>query len=440
VLHDAPLATRLLFRRIGAVALVLGIVGVALLMFVFTGTARPWHLAVACVLGGAGVVLLRVPGRAGPVRVEGVDRPVLLFSGIFATFGTLGVLFLMVFFNPERPAPPQAGLLAAAISGLIACGWAASFTYRAWWLIPIVIVFQVFAPARLFELSARFGLLHDFLGQTPQQRMGLLGFQALACVVIGYVLIVKYVREIERTGTRARVELEVARKVHETLVPPVDLRTPGLIVHARSEASSEMGGDLVDAVASPAHTDVFLADVSGHGVGAGIVMGMVKSAIRARLRTGAPLEELLADLNAVLTDLTAPHMFATFAAIRLSRGSAQFALAGHLPIYLRRANGEVIELANDSLPLGLESGERFGIGSVVTAPGDTFVVFTDGLVEVQNRDGRDLGLAPLREVIARQGGSSPDALREALLARARGHGPQTDDQSVLVVRVVEPGA
>lgn len=417
--------------------MVLGIVGVALMMFVFTGVARPWHLALACGLGGVGVILLRVPGRSPPMRVEGVDKPFLLFSGIFATFGTLGVLFLMVFFSAQSPAPPQAGLLALAVSGLIACGWAASFTYRLWWLIPITVLFQVFGPARIFDGAAALGLLRDFVELAPRQKMGVLGFQALACVVVGYVLIVKYVRELERTSTRARVELEVARKVHETLVPPVDLRGPGLIVHARSEASSEMGGDLVDAVASPAHTDVFLADVSGHGVGAGIVMGMVKSAIRARLRAGAPLDELLADLNAVLTDLTAPHMFATFAVLRVAPGSAQFALAGHLPIYLRRVSGEVVELPNDALPLGLVRDERYRIGSVSTAPGDTFVVFTDGLVEVQNKDGRELGLAPLREVIAREGGASPEALRQSLIALARSHGPQADDQSVLVVRIVE---
>ncbi len=79
-----------------------------------------------------------------------------------------------------------------------------------------------------------------------------------------------------------------------------------------------MGGDIIDAVCGDHTVDVYLADVSGHGVGAGIVMSMVKGAIRMRLRAGGSLPALAADLNAVLTELTRDDMFATFAAVRAS--------------------------------------------------------------------------------------------------------------------------
>jgi len=183
--------------------------------------------------------------------------------------------------------------------------------------------------------------------------------------------------------------------------------------------------------------DVFLADVSGHGVGAGIVMGMVKSSIRTLIRAGPALESLVTDLNAVLSELTTPEMFATFACIRIRPGgAAEYALAGHLPIlHLVAATGDVRELPNDNLPLGIEAGERFVSGNVRLEAGDTLAVFTDGLVEVMNAEGRQLGMPALRDAFVRESRRELPALYAALMGAARSHGKQSDDQSVVLVRV-----
>jgi hypothetical protein len=75
-----------------------------------------------------------------------------------------------------------------------------------------------------------------------------------------------------------------------------------------------MGGDLIDVVVHEGRLDILLGDVSGHGLGAGVVMAMLKSCVRTRLLHDASLEEVVADANRVLADLTESNMFATFAA------------------------------------------------------------------------------------------------------------------------------
>ena len=70
---------------------------------------------------------------------------------------------------------------------------------------------------------------------------------------------------------------------------------------------------MLDVVEEGGRTDVFVADVSGHGVRAGVVMGMVKSAIRTRLRAGGAVDEVLRDVNEVIYELTSPELFVTAA-------------------------------------------------------------------------------------------------------------------------------
>ncbi len=77
--------------------------------------------------------------------------------------------------------------------------------------------------------------------------------------------------------------MRLARQIHETLVPPIDYEDERIEVFGLSRASAAMGGDLVDLVHRDGSLDVYLADVSGHGVRAGVVMGMLKAAIRMRL-------------------------------------------------------------------------------------------------------------------------------------------------------------
>lgn len=358
----------------------------------------------------------------------------MLYVAIFLIFAPIGLLVALV--QPEAWGW-GAGLVSAAFAGLNAILWANAITNRRWWLLAVAVVLPFIAPWVYFAPMSALGVYRLGVEYSEGWRRVILAVQAVVFLSFGFTVLVAYIRRSEAVSARARAELELAGRMHDSIVP--EINRPGVLAHVIgvSVASSEMGGDLIDLVEHPSGVlDMVVADVSGHGVGAGLVMGMVKGAVRTRLLAGGELSDLAGDVNRVLSALTRAETFVTAAFLRLSPDrTLTFTLAGHLPIYLRRADGIVDTLDNESLPLGVTPDETFADRKVGLRAGDTIVVFTDGLMEVQNARGEQLGLATLRDVIAAHGGGSPASLREALFKAARDHGVPTDDQSMLVVRI-----
>lgn len=357
----------------------------------------------------------------------------LILCGVFFTFFPMGLIGMMV---PDQPGSWRGILTIAVFCGLIAVGWASAFVLQRRRLLAIVIPLQYVIPRYLFRWIGSHGWFAGSTGLRPGDTRIILMIAAISSMVVGYVMAMRVSRRLERAAERSRAELDIASSIHKSLVPDIALDRPGLEILGTSRPSSEMGGDLIDASIAGDRTDIILADVSGHGVGAGIVMGMLKSSARTLLRSSPSVQQLLTDLNVVLSDLTKPNMFATMAIVRLSPGGAfEFGLAGHLPIFhFRAASADVIDHPNQSLPLGIEPDERFEIGGATLARGDTLLLITDGLMEVQDAAGREFGLAALRELFRKNATRPLAEVRDAILAAASAHGKQVDDQSLVLIR------
>lgn len=239
-----------------------------------------------------------------------------------------------------------------------------------------------------------------------------------------------------KTTLHRLAALEMARRVHDTLMAPVGVTVNGIEALGRTHPLLDLGGDLVDAVDRNEVTDLFLGDVSGHGLGAGIVMAMVKSAIRMGLRRGAPLSELLGDLNDVLTDTTGPSMYATLACLRIDRaGRVECALAGHHHIaHYRAATGEVRRLSRRGLPIGLFEEVTYESSMVDLEPNDLLAVYTDGLNETADQLDVELGHTAIEQTLIAHATSPLEAIHEAVFTLVEGHGPQADDRTLLLVR------
>jgi hypothetical protein len=242
---------------------------------------------------------------------------------------------------------------------------------------------------------------------------------------------------------RVRTELELAEKLQQTLAPPLAARNRGYEIQGRSAPSSQMGGDLLDAVDDGGGMACYIGDVAGHGIQAGVFMGMVKSAVRTALLRPGSLEGLLADLNRVLFEVKAGSAtYVTFACVRcLDDGpdsrKVEYALAGNGPILHYHAGSKTTsQLAMEQFPLGLFAHATFQSGIAKVEPGDILALLTDGLPEVEDAGGEQFGLDRIAEIVARNASGTLADVIDKLFAVIRRHGQQTDDETLVLVRVL----
>lgn len=266
----------------------------------------------------------------------------------------------------------------------------------------------------------------------------------LSCI-LSYSFFLAYIRREGRESSLIESKLELAHGIQKTLVPLVHLRTAAFEIYGESLPSEKVGGDLVDAILLPGGDAVtYLADIAGHGLPAGILMGMLKTAVRtALLDAGEPeqtMPVLLDRLNTVLPQVKEPQMYATFTGFRLAvDGSVFYALAASPPIlHWHAAGGDLSDLQEQELPLGLlpvSGADGHFVGrTLIALPGDLLVVATDGILEVCRKDKEEFGVARLQAAIEANAQKTPRELAAAILGAARQFGVQADDQTILIVR------
>ena len=265
----------------------------------------------------------------------------------------------------------------------------------------------------------------------------------MTLVITSYIFFVAYMRSEGKETFRLANELALAHGIQKTLVPPVSLRAACFEVYGISYPSEQVGGDLVDALfLSNGDAVAYLADISGHGLQAGILMGMLKTAMRTALLDAGEREPsrtlpvLLDRINTVLPAVKEPQMYATFTGFRLGAdGSVYFALAASPPFLQWHASAQTMSGKEEAqFPLGLLPVSSFDGYTLETAPGDLLVVATDGILEVANKRNEEFGVERLKDVIAANSEDALPVLAEKMLASARRFGAQFDDQTILIVR------
>jgi serine phosphatase RsbU (regulator of sigma subunit) len=305
-----------------------------------------------------------------------------------------------------------------------------SLPLRIWRLAAVLAVHIAF----LITVSRVFPLLPN----TPPGRLTLDGIGILVTAMAGYTMFLYFINSTAARYLQAHAEIAVAREIHRVLVPAVDRRIGPYEFLGRSDASGDVGGDLVDVVDDEGRWLAYVADVSGHGVGPGVVMGLCKSAIRMRARGAGGIGPLLEDVHAVLMPLKPPATFVTVACVRGGVDDRlECAVAGHLPV-LRVRNGTVEEVTEPQLALGMFAETAFGSTTVDAQPGDLFALLTDGIVEVFDDETRELGLDWAKQVLASDHDRPLAAIADRLFGSARAHGPQLDDQTLLLIRRAQP--
>jgi serine phosphatase RsbU (regulator of sigma subunit) len=361
----------------------------------------------------------------------------LILAAAFATFAGIG--FLTDILSIGRNPLPIAFVI-AGLSGAFAVFWALTIIRSAKFL-PLAVALYLF----MFWLNENYetrGLSFDPAGLAAVVvRVKIDAAAVIIAVSVGYALFIVFIAVEGRRYMRAHTEVALAQDIHRHLVPSIDRTVGRFECFGMSLPSSEVGGDLVDVVEAGERWVAYVADVSGHGVASGTLMGMFKSAVRTRLAADASLDVMLTDVNRVLTGLRKPGMFVTCAFLTGDEGRAdrlRFAVAGHPPILHRRdGSGAVEELSMPQLPMALLDQEPAFVSATVHVDcGDVLALVSDGLMEVFDRHDEGYGLDRLKITLAAHAMRPLQDLFDAIVADVRRHGTQLDDQSLLLVRVL----
>lgn len=197
-------------------------------------------------------------------------------------------------------------------------------------------------------------------------------------------------------------EVEVASQIQKTLLPRRLPDVPGLELDAFYRAASTVGGDLYDVFQiGPERHCLTVADVSGKGVPASLVMSMLRTVIQIQAVKAVSSKETLIKVNNYLKENIPPGMFITVLLVVYdsSSGSINLVSAGHNPMLLYKATAQSVDKINPAgMPLGMPSTlgpsfeERLEQVSVVLEEGDAFLIFTDGVTEATDRAGQHYGL------------------------------------------------
>ena len=264
----------------------------------------------------------------------------------------------------------------------------------------------------------------------------------LVGIMGSYVSLVSFIREQATSALRIQNELDLAHGIQRTLVPPLDLNIDGYQLHGVSLPSDKVGGDLVDVVEVSDGIVAYVADVAGHGLQAGILMGMIKTAARTILLEEfhdpvRMLQTFCERLNRVLPGVKEAHMYATLAVLHLGRnGEVHYALAGH-PAILQYDAGRsaVSQLGCEQFPVGLLPVGTFITQQTRLAAGDMLIVSTDGILEACNTSEEEFGSDRLAGLVQQfSGAPSLGTLSREVTVSVQAFGKQMDDQTLLLIR------
>lgn len=376
--------------------------------------------------------------RHNPLKQVPLRSAVLFLAGVFFLFSSIG--FISDILSMGRQ-PGVRLTLMVLLSGGVAILYAlAGFRLRGrLWMAMVPILAAQLLLSNLIANHYPSGAAPKVMGRVEiaatEDRLEIDGLSIIAVMVTAYVCFVYFFITEGRRHFRVQAEMDLAAEIHKGLVPVIQARIGGFEFYGRSQPSGEVGGDLIDVVEGEHGWVAYIADVSGHGVAPGVVMGMVKSAARMQLSSGAGSAELLPRLNTVLYPLKKPNMFVTMGYVASSEKGWEYSLAGHPPIlHYHAASGQISELECPNLPVGILEKSLFDVKSLAGEPGDVFVLITDGLLEVEDRAGQEFGAAGVKAVLAKHGPEPLERLWTAIMAAALAHGKPADDQSLLLVR------
>jgi sigma-B regulation protein RsbU (phosphoserine phosphatase) len=237
-------------------------------------------------------------------------------------------------------------------------------------------------------------------------------------------------------------DLDLATQIQSRLLPKRNISFDSWDTQYRYEPVGAVGGDYCELMvlgeASSNAQSLFFAvgDVAGKGVAASLLMTHLSAILRSLLSMDLSLAEVVSRANRLFCESTGPAHYATLVCGRTTPTGVEICNAGHCPPLLLRRNGTE-RLDSNGLPLGLFCGSQYTLTHCALGPGESLVLYSDGITEAQDPSGDDYREERLVRCLRERFEHGADAMADGVirdLARFRETGPVSDDMTLLVVR------
>jgi len=234
-------------------------------------------------------------------------------------------------------------------------------------------------------------------------------------------------------------QVQMAAEVQQRMIPDFPPPSPGIDIASEYVPCYSLGGDFYDFIALPdQNIGVVMADVSGKGVPASLIMASVRAALRAQVDNVYYLYEVVRRVNLMLHRDTTPSEFVTlfYGVLDVTNKRLTYCSAGHPPALLLR-DGQILELTSDNMVLGVSPDEVYTQDIIDLKSGDLMLLYTDGLPDAMNYQQETFGRQRVLDAF-KQGGESAEAVIQNLLWHMRrfvGFSKPTDDVTMTVLRV-----
>lgn len=279
-------------------------------------------------------------------------------------------------------------------------------------------------------------------GEADLELLSIIGMQA--GIAVERILLQEQVLE----QAKLKQSLEVARTIQRSFLPQGLPEAMGLDIVGWSESCDETGGDYYDFIPHPdGRLGLAVGDISGHGIGAALLMATARACLRALVTTNPKVDALFHSFNNLLSHDLSDDQFMTFfyGVVDLESWEMMYTSAGHEPPILYRAfTDEFVELPTLGVPLGMVPGYAYQAGGPIQfVPGDLLILLTDGITETMNPDNEEFGRSRLLELVRGSSHLSSNqivgAIHQATTKFAAGR-PMRDDLTLVAVRFEQKGS
>jgi sigma-B regulation protein RsbU (phosphoserine phosphatase) len=243
---------------------------------------------------------------------------------------------------------------------------------------------------------------------------------------------------------RLEKELAIAREIQASFLPDAAPVLPGIDLAGTTITHDEVGGDYYDFIpVSESRLGIAIADVSGKGIPAALIMAGFRMSLLAEVRNEFAIRAVMRKVNSLLHESTDRGKFVTafYGLLDHKNRVLTFSNAGHNPPILFRREGKIQYLSEGGVALGVLADATYEERPIALRPGDVLLFYTDGVSEAESPSGEHFGVQRIERLVESMHEQDAASIMRGLIARVQewSAGGQSDDLTLVVLRVDDEG-